>query len=85
MSDPLDNDAAIREILDEWRAEDAAREERANRRPMSWAEGGLVQVSVRLPVEDLEELQERAEQMGLGYTTLIRMIVREYLGREEAA
>jgi predicted DNA binding CopG/RHH family protein len=39
----------------------------------------LEQVSLRLPKDDLAALRTRAGQMGVGYTTLIRMIVRQYL------
>lgn len=39
----------------------------------------LEQVSLRLPREDLEELKRRAARSGVGYTTLIRMIVRQHL------
>lgn len=39
----------------------------------------LEQVSLRLPEEDLLELRRRAERAGIGYTTLIRMVLRQYL------
>lgn len=39
----------------------------------------LEQVSIRLPKEDLAELKRRAARAGVGYTTLVRMILREYL------
>lgn len=39
----------------------------------------LEQISVRLPKEDLEALRRRAARSGVGYTTLIRMIVRAHL------
>lgn len=39
----------------------------------------LEQVSIRLPKEDLEILKRRAAKMGVGYTTLLRMIVREHV------
>ena len=39
----------------------------------------LEQISLRLPREDLEILRQRAARMGIGYTTLLRIVVREYL------
>ena len=39
----------------------------------------LEQISLRLPKEDLAALRRRAARAGVGYTTLIRMIVRQYL------
>lgn len=39
----------------------------------------LDQVSLRLPKDDLAALRRRAARAGVGYTTLIRMIVRQYL------
>lgn len=41
----------------------------------------LEQISIRLPREDLEVLKRRAAKMGVGYTTLLRMIVREHVRR----
>ena len=43
----------------------------------------LEQVSLRLPAQDLAELRRQAAEKGIGYTTLIRMILREHL-REPA-
>ncbi len=39
----------------------------------------LEQVSLRLPVQDVKELKRRAAKLGVGYTTLIRMILRGHL------
>lgn len=39
----------------------------------------MEQVSVRLPKEDLELIKRRAKAAGVGYTTMIRMIVRAHL------
>lgn len=39
----------------------------------------MEQVSVRLPKEDLEQIKRRARAAGVGYTTMIRMIVRAHL------
>ncbi|MBA2277287.1 MAG: ribbon-helix-helix protein, CopG family [Chloroflexia bacterium] len=39
----------------------------------------MEQVSIRLPREDLDLLKRRAERAGVGYTTMIRMIVRAHL------
>ena len=39
----------------------------------------LEQVSLRVPVQDVKELRRRAAKLGVGYTTLIRMILRDHL------
>jgi predicted DNA binding CopG/RHH family protein len=39
----------------------------------------LEQISLRLPKDDLAEIKRRANRTGVGYTTLIRMILREHL------
>ncbi len=39
----------------------------------------LEQISIRLPKKDLDALRRRAAKSGVGYTTLIRMIVRAHL------
>jgi predicted DNA binding CopG/RHH family protein len=44
----------------------------------------LEQISLRLPKEDLIALKRRAAQLGVGYTTLIRMMLRRSL-RDAAA
>jgi hypothetical protein len=39
----------------------------------------LEQISIRLPKEDLERIRRRAAKAGIGYTTLIRMILRAHI------
>ncbi len=39
----------------------------------------LEQISLRLPKRDLTELKRRAARAGVGYTTLIRMILHQHL------
>jgi predicted DNA binding CopG/RHH family protein len=39
----------------------------------------LEQISLRLPKDDIAEIKRRANRAGVGYTTLIRMILREHL------
>lgn len=39
----------------------------------------LEQISIRLPKEDLAAIRRRAARSGVGYTTLIHMILREHL------
>lgn len=41
----------------------------------------LEQISLRLPKDDLAALKRGAARAGVGYTTLIRLIVRQYLNR----
>jgi len=42
----------------------------------------LVHVSVRLPKEDVAAIKRAARKKGLGYTTYIRMVLREAIKRE---
>jgi hypothetical protein len=54
---------------------------------LSWEEAGdviverpeLEQISIRLPKEDPERIRRRAAKAGVGYTKLIRMILRAHL------
>lgn len=39
----------------------------------------MEQISIRLPREDLEQIRRRAKVAGVGYTTMIRMIVHAHL------
>lgn len=39
----------------------------------------LEQISVRLPKEDIEALKRRARKSGVGYTTILRMIIHEHV------
>lgn len=41
-----------------------------------------VQIALRLPEADLEEARKLAERKGLGYQTLLKMLVHEGLARE---
>ena len=45
----------------------------------------LAQISVRIPPEDLAALRQQAEHAGIGYTTLIRMIIRDHLNSSHGA
>jgi predicted DNA binding CopG/RHH family protein len=45
----------------------------------------LAQISVRLPPEDLAALRQQADCAGIGYTTLIRMIIRDHLNSSHGA
>ncbi len=39
----------------------------------------LEQISLRLPKDDLAQLKVEAARASIGYTTLIRMVIRRYL------
>ena len=41
-----------------------------------------VQIAIRLPEQDLEHARQIAERKGIGYQTLLRMLVHEGLSRE---
>jgi predicted DNA binding CopG/RHH family protein len=43
---------------------------------------GSVQIAIRLPEADLAQARELAERKGLGYQTLLKMLVHEGLARE---
>jgi CopG antitoxin of type II toxin-antitoxin system len=43
---------------------------------------GSVQIALRLPAPDLEKAREIAERKGIGYQTLLKMLVHEGLRRE---
>ncbi|NPV93283.1 MAG: hypothetical protein HPY50_21195 [Firmicutes bacterium] len=38
----------------------------------------MVNISVRIPREDLFKIKENAQELGIGYTALIRMIIHQY-------
>lgn len=40
------------------------------------------QIAIRLPQQDLEQARQIAERKGIGYQTLLRMLVYEDLSRE---
>lgn len=45
----------------------------------------LAQISIRIPAEDLAALRRQAERAGIGYTTLIRMVIRDHLNSSQGA
>lgn len=45
----------------------------------------LAQISVRIPPEDLAALRQQADRASIGYTTLIRMIIRDHLNSSQGA
>ena len=47
-----------------------------------FARKGSVQIALRLPENDLEEARKVASRKGIGYQTLIKMLVHEGLARE---
>lgn len=47
------------------------------------ARASSVQIALRLPSPDLAKAREIAERKGIGYQTLLKMIVHEGLRREE--
>ncbi len=72
---------ALAEHFDATDASDLPWEEEADveiRRPE------LEQVSIRLAKEDLAELKAQAARMGVGYTTLVRMVLRRHLRQAKA-
>lgn len=45
----------------------------------------LAPLSVRIPPEDLAALRQQAERADIGYTTLIRRIIRDHLNSSQGA
>lgn len=54
-------------------------EEGASDQGVIMGDEDMEQVSIRLPREDLEQIRRRARAAGVGYTTMIRMIVHAHL------
>lgn len=46
---------------------------------------GSVQIAIRLPVADLAQARKVADRKGIGYQTLLKMLVREGLVRTRSA
>ncbi|WP_165847843.1 CopG family antitoxin [Ammonifex thiophilus] len=44
--------------------------------PLEFRKPQMVQVSIRIPKEDLEAIKRAARKAGIGYTTFIRMLLR---------
>ncbi len=72
-------DKRIEELAEHFDATDATDQawEEANDAEIDRPE--LEQISIRLPRQDVADLKRRAARSGIGYTTLIRMILREHL------
>lgn len=74
-----DRGTRIKELAEHFEITDAS--------DMAWEEANdaeidrpeLEQISIRLPRQDVADLKRRAARSGIGYTTLIRMILREHL------
>ena len=45
----------------------------------------LAPLSVHIPLEDLAALRQQADHAGIGYTTLIRMLIRDHLNSSHGA
>ncbi|MEO8660827.1 MAG: hypothetical protein ABI693_20315 [Bryobacteraceae bacterium] len=46
------------------------------------SKAGTIQIALRLPGPDLDKAREIAERKGIGYQTLLKMLVHEGLQRE---
>lgn len=55
---------------------------RASRLVTQLNEKKSVQIAIRLPGADLTQAREIAERKGIGYQTLLKMLVHEGLARE---
>ena len=89
MSDKTRESRREEKVLEQSRIEELARyfDQTDVSDPEGWEEADdvvverpeLEQISLRLPKDDLAEIKRRANRAGVGYTTLIRMILREHL------
>ena len=89
MSDRTRESRREEKVLEQSRIEEVARyfDQTDVSDPDAWEEAEdavverpeLEQISLRLPREDIAEIKRRANRTGVGYTTLIRMILREHL------
>ena len=89
MSDRTRESRREDKVLEQSRIEELARsfDQTDVSDPDAWEEADdavverpeLEQISLRLPKEDIAEIKRRANRAGVGYTTLIRMILREHL------
>lgn len=89
MSDAAREEQRRRAVPDQARIDELAGyfDQTDTDNPETWGEAEdaiverpeLEQISLRLPKEDLETIRRRAAKAGIGYTTLIRMILRAHL------
>lgn len=69
---PVDDVSALADFFDRTDTEELEWEDA----PVELKRPELVQVSVRIPKEDLAAIKRAAKKAGVGYTTYIRMILR---------
>jgi predicted DNA binding CopG/RHH family protein len=50
---------------------------------LRWRPPATKSISIRLPLEDIARARHLAEKKGVGYQTLVKMLVHEGLRREE--
>jgi predicted DNA binding CopG/RHH family protein len=48
------------------------------------AAGRTVSINIRIPAADLQKAHQLANEKGIGYQTLIKMLLHEALGQEKA-
>jgi predicted DNA binding CopG/RHH family protein len=71
-----------REFLKRQSAAGTARKRKGSPLVAGLSRGGSVQIALRLPAPDLAKAREIAENKGIGYQTLLKMLVHEGLQRE---
>jgi predicted DNA binding CopG/RHH family protein len=59
-----------------------ARQQKGSSLASGLSRTGSVQIALRLPVPDLAKAREIAQRKGIGYQTLLKMLVHEGLRRE---
>jgi predicted DNA binding CopG/RHH family protein len=71
-----------REFLKQQSADHAAQRQRGSPLAAKLGKASSIQIALRLPEPDIAKAREIAGRKGIGYQTLLKMLVREGLQRE---
>ena len=74
--------AAGREFLKQHSAEEPSKKRKGSSLVAALGRANSVQIALRLPEPDLAQAREIAGRKGIGYQTLLKMLVHEGLRRE---
>jgi predicted DNA binding CopG/RHH family protein len=74
--------ATGREFLKQQSADNAASKQKGSRLVKKLSKASSVQIALRLPEPDIAKARELADRKGIGYQTLLKMLVHEGLQRE---
>jgi predicted DNA binding CopG/RHH family protein len=71
-----------RDFLKQRSSDNAARKQKGSPLVGKLSKANSVQIALRLPEPDIAKAREIADRKGIGYQTLLKMLVREGLQRE---